>query len=133
MLYIVVRIPIEFQKYICFRWFCLTFPICKMTVIKRGCVLPIPSIASISVNSPNPVNSKALFRLVLSERHQEVVGVRIVNGSQGGALIILTQGLCAQVPVLPTLLPSIQPVNFGGKMSVAVLGVREVVPSICTI
>ena len=133
MLYIVVRIPIEFQKYICFRWFCLTFPICKMTVIKRGCVLPIPSIASISVNASNPVNSKALFRLMLSERHQEVVGVRIVNGSQGGALIILTQGLRAQVPVLPTLLPSIQPVNLGGKMSVAVLGVREVVPSICTI
>ena len=133
MLYIVVCIPIEFQKYICFRWFCLTFPICKMTVIKRGCVLPIPSIASISVNAPNPVNSKALFRLVLSERHQEVVGVRIMNGGQGGALIILTQGLRAQVPVLSTLLPSIQPVNLGGKMSVAVLGVREVVPSICTI
>ena len=135
MLYIVIRIhiPIEFQKYICFRWFCLTFPICKMSVIKRGCVFPIPSIASISVNAPNPVNSKALFRLMLSERHQEVVGVRIMNGSQGGALIILTQGLCAQVPVLPTLLPGIQPVNFGGKMAVAVLGVREVVPAICTI
>ena len=70
---------------------------------------------------------------MLSERHQEVVGVRIMNGSQGGALIILTQGLRAQVPVLPTLLPCIQPVNFGGKMSVAVLGVREVVPAICTV
>ena len=126
-------IPIKFQKYVLFCWFCLTFPICKTTVIKRGCVFPIPSIASISVNASNPVNSEAFFRLVLSERHQEVVGVRIMNGSQGGALIILTQGLCAQVPVLPTLLPSIQPVNFGGKMSVAVLGVREVVPSICTI
>ena len=104
-----------------------------MTVIKRGCVLPIPSIASISVNSPNPVNSKALFRLVLSERHQEVVGVCIVNGSQGGALIILTQGLCAQVPVLPTLIPGHKPVNFGAEMSVAVLGVREVVPASCTV
>ena len=57
----------------------------------------------------------------------------VMDGGQGGALVILTQGLCAQVPVLPTLLPSIQPVNLGGKMSVAVLGVREVVPSICTI
>ena len=57
----------------------------------------------------------------------------IMDGGQGGALVILTQGLSAQVPVLPTLLPSIQPVNLGGKMSVAVLGVREVVPAICTI
>ena len=57
----------------------------------------------------------------------------VMDGGQGGALVILTQGLRAQVPVLPTLLPSIQPVNLGGKMSVAVLGVREVVPSICTI
>ena len=57
----------------------------------------------------------------------------VVNRSQGGALIILTQGLRAQVPVLPTLVPGHKPVNFGAEMSVAVLGVREVVPASCTI
>ena len=68
-----------------------------------------------------------------SERDQEVVGVHVVNGSQGGALVILTQGLCAQVPVLPTLIPGHKPVNLGAEMSVAVLGVREVVPASCTV
>ena len=57
----------------------------------------------------------------------------VVNRSQGGALIILTQGLRAQVPVLPTLIPGNKPVNFGAEMPVAVLGVREVVPAICTV
>ena len=86
-----------------------------------------------SINASNPVDSVHLLMLVLGEGGQEVVGVLVVNGSQGGALIILTQGLRAQVPVLPTLVPGHKPVNFGAEMSVAVLGVREVVPAIFTI
>ena len=68
-----------------------------------------------------------------SERDQEVVGVYVVNGSQGGALIILTQGLSAQVPVLPTLIPGYKPGNLIREVAVAVLSVREVVPASCTI
>ena len=57
----------------------------------------------------------------------------VVDGGQGGALVILTQGLRAQVPVLPTLIPGHKPVNLIRKVAVAVLGVREVVPASCTI
>ena len=64
-----------------------------------------------------------------SERDQEVVGVHVVNGGQGGALVILTQGLRAQVPVLPTIIPGHKPGNLIRKMSVAVLSVRKVVPA----
>ena len=86
-----------------------------------------------SVDASNPVDSVHLLMLVLGERREEVVGVLIMDGGQGGALVILTQGLRAQVPVLPTLIPGHKPVNFGAEMSVAVLGVREVVPASCTI